>query len=452
MRIVIAGATEEGIHLAGSLSERKHEVVLIDRDRAALARAEEELDVMVLVGDPTHRSVLVEAMARDAHGFVALTNSDPENMLGAALARSLGARVAVARMDTPGFYQTTEAIETDVLGVDVTLCATRLATTGLVSLLMDAHSPYVRNFALDSVRVALLPIEGSPYLDKPLDALPATGQGRIVAVVRDGFVRPPTYVARLDAVDQLLVAGPRSDVLDLWTKVHRQHSHQRAVVVGGGDVGMQLASALGPHLERVEIIEKDRHQAEQVAGTQPSARVVAGDARSAAFLQDQQIGSVEYLLAVTGDDEVNLLVSLLGRKMGAGHTFTLLHRPGYAELYAELGVEGTIGTYDLVTRTISDALVPRGRVRVELLPGTGFSVVEWRLSSKPVKLADGQTVALGDLALPQGVMLLAVARGPRALAAAKGLELRGDENLVLACPTRQVQELEHALAKLEGRR
>jgi trk system potassium uptake protein TrkA len=451
MRIVIAGATEEGIFLAKVLSEGSHEVVLIDRDPSALAKAEEQLDVMTLIGNPIHRSVLLAGQVAGARGFVALTGSDPVNMLSAGLAASLGAEVAVARVDSPEFYQTQAAIEAGVLGVEVVLCATRLAATRLISSLMDVHMPYVGTFAADSIRVALMRMEGSPYLDKPFDSLPISGGVKAAAVIRDGFLRPTSYVARLEREDQVLIAGPCHEVLDVWLKVQRHHSRRRAMVVGAGDVGFQLASVLSTRLERVEVIEIDRARAETVAEADEKVTVLSGDARSTAFLLEQQIGSVEHLIVVTGDDEVNLLVSLLGHKLGVAHTFTLLHRPGYAELYAELGVEGTVGIYELITRATSETIVPHGLVRAVSLPETGYSIVEWRRARVPLLAPDGSPITLKSLVLPQGVLLLAAAIGPTPLSTRKEVPLRGGETLILACPTHEVSKLQASMTRMSGR-
>jgi trk system potassium uptake protein TrkA len=451
MRIVIAGASEEGLHLAGLLSERRYDVVLIDRDPVALAKAEESLDVATLQGDATHRSVLAASQVGNARGFVALTDSDSDNMLSAALAKTLGVEVVVARVDAPAFYSSPGAVEAGVIGVDVVVCATWLATSSLVNLLLGVSVPYSRSFAFNAVRVALFEIApGAPLDGKPLTAAEVGHDARAVAVVRDGFLRPPTYVARLDAGDRVLIAGRGLHVLDAWHRIMSLPASRRALIVGGGDVGAQLAATLGPRISRVEVIEKDAAQAEALAASVAGVAVLAGDARSAAFLQDQQIGAVEYLLAVTGDDEVNLLVSLLGLKLGVSNTFTLLHRPGYAELYAELGIAGSIGTYDLVARAISDAIAPHGLIRVEKLPGTGYLVVELRL---PREIgASERPLTLKELPLPHDVLPLAAARGPLALALAPELSFRGGETLVLACPRGDEKELETLLTQFVRRR
>lgn len=445
MRVVVAGASEEGVHLAGLLSAQGHEVAIIDRDGSAIAAAEETLDVMTVVGDAVRRSVLETAGTAGCRGFVALTSSDSDNMLAAALARSLGARVAVARVDAPEFYVGDAAIESGLLGVDVTLCTTRLATSALVSLLMAATLPYVRSFASDSVRVALLSLRGTPLAGKAAAAIDVGNGIRVAAVLRDGFLRRPVDLGALEAEDQLLVAGRTSGVLEMWSRLGGQGGRRRAVVIGGGDVGSQLASRLGRHLPRVEVVEKDRARAERIAAAYDRVTVLQGDARSAAFLRDQSVGDAGYLLAVTGDDEVNLLVSLLGHRLGAANTFTLLHRPGYAELYAELGVRGSIGTYDLVVDAALDAIAGRGLVRKDGLTGTGYAVVEWRM---PPSLK-GAAPRLSELGLPDGAILLAVSRAGAIAGLAPTLALEGGDTLLVAAPVQGVGSLDRALGRFD---
>ncbi len=448
MRVVIAGATEAGVELARILSTEGNEVVLMDRDPALLQEAEEHLDVMTISGDPTRRTVLAKAQVSSAHGFVALSNRDNDNVLSAALAKNIGARVTVAQMDAPDFYIGAGSHELGLLGVDHILCATRLATIKLVDAIMSTHLPFLGTFANASIRVALVRLgEHNDQIGRSAHDITFNKRVRTVAVVSDGYLRWADRVSSVEVGDQLLVVGAAGDMPFLWRSSLPKHTKDRAFIIGGGDVGADLARILGVHIPRVEVVEKDPAQASRIASESTDATVFVGDARSATFLQDQQIDTVNYLLAATGDDEVNLLVSLLGRKLGVAHPIVLLHRPGYAELYTELGIRDTVGLYDIVSNHARYAIAPFGLVRHKALPDTGFVVSEWRLPPHPTAImSDGLRVS--DVPLPESVRLVGLSRGTGTIHFSGSTRLEGGETLIILGPEESLGPTRRALKKL----
>ena len=212
------------------------------------------------------------------------------------------------------------------------------------------------------------------------------------------------------------------------------------MVVGGGEVGIQLARELAHWLDRVELVDVDSHRCEAIASELIDVSVLAGDARNVSFLQDQQVDSVDHLVAVTRDDEVNLLVALLGRQLGAKHAFALVHRPGYAGLYARLGVTATVEKYGVLAASIAESLIDGGLVRQVDLPRTTYSLVEWTLSAAPSASAPLAAVGLPPTAIP-----LLVVRDEAVIRPQPDLKLTGGETLLIACPRRDVSRLPLAL-------
>lgn len=448
MRIVIAGATEAGIELARILSLEGNEVVLIDRDNNLLQEAEEHLDVMTVHGDPTRRAVLRKAQIANAHGFVALSDRDNDNVLAASLAKTVGAKIAVARMDDPDFYLESGSHELNLLNVDLVLCATRLATIKLIDSIIATHLPFLGIFANASIRVALVTVgEHSDVIGKSAAEITFQNKVHTVAVVSSGYLRLAERVSSVESGDRLLVVGAASDMLYLWRESLPKHTNDRALIVGGGDVGTNLARILSEHVPRVDVVEKNPLQAERVAASSDRITVFSGDARSAAFLQDQQIDTVSYLVAATGEDEVNLLVSLLGRKLGVAHPIVLLHRPGYAELYTELGIQGTVGLHEVVADHAKYAIAPCGLVHYNSIPETGHVVSEWRLPVHSEAIGT-QGMSLSDIPLPEDARLIGIARGTKAIRMSSSVRLEGGETLILLGPEESQARSARALRKL----
>ncbi len=445
MRITIAGAGEVGRSLAGLFAARGDDVVLLDRDAAALAAAEETLDVLTLQGDTTHRSVLRRAEVATAAGFVAVSGSDQANLLAAALARSLGAQVAIARVDDPAFYEGDAGVEHDTLGVDFVFCAPRLTTARMLLQFDLAEIPFAESFAAHCLQVALWPVEpGSPAVGRSAAAL-ALGRGAALrAVLRDGFVRGPEEVSALEPGDRLLVAGLPTAVAVARRRVLGGGGGRRAMVVGGGDVGALLAHNLLARDYRVSLIEAKAERCAELADTLPGVTILQGDATNPTFLRDVQVEEVEFVAAVTREEEVNLLTSLLVRQMGTSgsgpHTFMSVHRPGYAELCRRLGIEGTVSSFEVLSQAIAAAVARPGVVAKVPLPGTAWTVAELRLPQ-----AAGVAPALRDLRLPETLRVLAVARGTEVLLPTPTLALHGGDSVLVASPARELGRAEGAL-------
>ncbi|MFH1462860.1 MAG: NAD-binding protein [Pseudomonadota bacterium] len=447
MKIIIAGAGEVGRHLAGLLSRRGDDVVLLDRRPAPLALAEEELDVQILAGDVTFRSVLARAEVPGSDAFIAVTGSDEANMLAAALARGMGARIAVARVDQPDFYLVGGGLERDVLGVDHVLCTTRLACAELLTRIASTQASFAHSFAAGRVQVGLWPVA---HGDPACAAIPAqlgVREGAVLGgVLRDGFFRRPEEIPRTEEGDLLLLAGEPEAVDAGARQLVGRRGRDRHLVVGGSELGALVAGVLAARGLRVDLIDRDPARCRELAAELPQVKVLLGDATDPAFMKDIRFDECEGVVSVTHQEEVNLLTSMLVRQLdnpavrGTPHAWVSVHRPGYADICRRLGIEGTTSSFEVLSRAILEAVAPPGIVASEALPDSAWSVVDARLAPA---LVPGLTVA--DLPLPGGAVPLAIGRGTASLTPRPERELAGGDNLILACPTRELRSLSTAL-------
>lgn len=447
MRAVILGVGEVGIHLARRLGHAGMEVVLVDRDSAAVAVAEESVDALTMVGDVAHYGVQDRAGVSRADLVLAVTGSDETNLAAAALAAQLGARRTMARADAAGFYRTKMAVESGTLGISHLLCASRLLDRELRRLIRSCHADTVIDVASYSVRALVMTItDDSPVLGQTSGDIRATGADQIRAIIRDGILRHLGEVGRLEAGDQLLLAGPPTEVAIAQHHLQQSYRKRRAVLIGGGDVGSQLAATLCKTERRVEIIERDADRCRALAETLPEANVVHGDGTSIALLRDQQIQSADYVLAVTRSDEANLMVSLLATDLGVKHTFAIVHRHGYADVYTHLGVHGTAGPHDVIANTVMRLLPDSGVLSRHRLPDCSHELVEYQLEELQ---RSGRVV--DDLALPPGCLLLAMSREHRYLSPSAGTELQSGDHLVIAEPIHARKEVAKRVERISKR-
>lgn len=441
MKIVILGAGEVGAHLARVLSN-SYQVVLIDHDQEALSTVEDGLDVLTVVGDITHRKVLEQAGAELAAMVVAVTGSDDANLVGAALAAELGASRTVARVDDASFYRTRSGVESGVLGIHAVLCAARLVGDELIRLITQGAADAVFSFARNALSVATVQVrESHPVWGKSAASLPLERECELALVVRDGRARPVVDIARVEVGDVLVLSGDPTRMVETCRNIVGAEP-LRGMVIGGGDVGLQLARMLSTFERRVQLIERNAARAEFVAEQLPSVNVIRGDGSSIATLRDEHIQSVDYVAALTRTDEVNLMVSLIARDMGVRSTYTLVHRPGYEEIYRHLGVHGTTGPHDVLAAAV-ERLLPRRNIQGgQALKGTGLECIEFVV---PRSLKD--RIGLDRLALPPGVFLLGRAGNQQELLRPQD-QLEAGQTLVFAAPDHKVRELEQRLTRL----
>lgn len=446
MRALILGAGEAGRFLAASLS-REAEVVLVDADAEALAEAEENLDVQPVRGDVTHRSVLEAAEARKADVAVAVTGHDAVNVAAAVMARTVGVGRTIARVDDPGFYRGEQGLERDVAGIDACICASRLVGRELLRLVGSVDVSFSASLGGGAAHVALIGIdEASPLRGESPSRLRARGQSTgwavVRAVLRGGTPRASSEVEALEEGDRVLAVGSPLAVMDLVQR-SRSSNRGRVTLMGGGDVGLQLANLFATLVGDVRLIEPGRGRCEELARLAPSVTVLHGDGTSLPFLREERVGLSDCVLAVTGSDEVNLMSSLLSRELGVEHTFALVHRPGYTSVYEHLGIAGTTSAHEVMALTLHGLLPGRDLVSASTIAGTDLELLELRVP--PLR----RPVAPRTLPLGPGTQALAVIahsgvtrlRDPNA-------EVRGGEHVVAVTPTHRRREILRALRAL----
>ncbi len=444
MRVVIVGAGDVGTYLARALSSRNAEVIVVDRRQERLDRVEEQADVLTLYGDATHWSTLREAGVDKADITLVMTSSDDANVVAAALSVQEGARRAVARVDDPSFYRTSGGVEAGMLGIHAVLCASRLVSQELLRMVRAVDAEFVSDFAGNTLQIAQARLgDTAPVLGTAASAIALQGDAHVAGVVRDLVLRAPEDVGHLEPDDALLIAGSPRAIDGAIRAVTGVRPHRRTVIIGGGDVGFQLARGLAETGRRVQVIELDLERCHFLAQALPDITVIHGDGTNIHTLRDEAVDRADFLLSVTRSDEVNLMASLLGADLGVPWTYALVHRPGYTEVYDHLGIHGTAGPHEQIWRMVQWMLPASGPLLREALPGCTHELFEFQL---PGVLASGAT--LGDLVLPPEALVVALARGASVVRPRASTELEGFDHMVVAAPPSLAATVERRLRGL----
>ena len=325
MKIVIAGAGEVGSHLGKLLSREEQDIVMIDNDREKLDRLDANYNLMTCVGSPTSFRTLSNAgVDTSCDLFIAVTPYENTNITSCAIAKSLGARKTVARIDNYEFRNTAHRPFFASIGVDHLIYPEYLAAQEICTAL---KRPWVRHwFELNDGRLLLIGVKirsNASLVGKSMRDITATQHNYHVAAIKR---RHETIIPRGDDViqaDDILYFTTTEefvdDIRDLCGK--RDYKVRNVMVMGGSRIAVRLAHMASDRL-KLTIIENDpdicRRLPEKCSGC--DVRIIHGDARNNDVLREEGIGAMDAFVALTDASETNILTCLAAKEMGVNKT------------------------------------------------------------------------------------------------------------------------------------
>jgi len=412
MNVVIAGVGDIGFHVAQALSADGHQVTIIDNDPAAIARAEEELDALTLVGPADSPAVLAEAQVQNADLFAGLSGVGPVNLIACLRAKELGAGRTMARVREPHYFEDQRGLYPEYMGLDLVV-NDQLVVAAEFRRLVRAHgATAVKSLAQHFVEVIEAPIdEEGPGVNKPIGELGLPDGACLAAIRRRDTVLIPHSADMVQVGDVLVAVGRPAairNVEKLFTPA-KNRSNRRVFIVGGGGVGTALATALIHHGAQVALIERDADRCEVLSQQLEGAEILHGDGTDVHLLEDSGAAAADVFCAVSGLDEVNLMSALLARDLGSRRCITLINKPDYVHVCRRLGLEINVSPRLLVSRELIRQL-REGALQdaVDVLDGQGV-VLELLVENESKVLNQ----AVGDVPLPRGATICSVVSAGR---------------------------------------
>ncbi len=339
MKVIILGAGKVGASVAENLVSEHNDITVIDTNPAPLALLQERLDLRVVTGSGTHISVLEAAGAQDADMLIACTASDEANLVACKVARQVfNIPQRIARIRSNEFVDQPDLIGADGFGVDHLISPERAVTTYLHRLIEFPAALQVVDFADGQVTLVLAQIgPDSPLVRRPADSvtdnLPDVN-GYVLAIFRNGrpIVMQPQSI--LLAGDEILFLVDTRHARKAMQELQRagKNAH-RIMIAGGGNIGLRLARALAEENYSVKLIDHNLERCEVLSSSLPgNVLVLQGDATDEGLLEDENVDTIDVFLALTNDDEDNIMASLLAKRMGAHRVMALIGRRTYGEL------------------------------------------------------------------------------------------------------------------------
>ncbi|MDM0115539.1 Trk system potassium transporter TrkA [Variovorax sp. J22R133] len=349
MKIIILGAGRIGESVAGTLVSERNDITVIDTDARRLRELEDRFELRGVVGSGIDPDVLAEAGARDADMLIACAALDETNLVCCKVAHQVfGIPTRIARVRSSAFKDDSPLTGKDGFAVDRIICPEESLTRYIGKLVEYPEALQVREFAgglacLVSVRA----VAGAPLVMHSIAELREcvpNADMRIVAIYRRLEDRPDVFITcegitRIEPGDEVFVLSAREHLPAVLSALHRydqsaKREVERIMIAGGGRVGLRLAKQLlatGRNYQ-LKVLERDHDRCVQLASELPGVLVLHGDGTDEDMLEDEGIEYIDLFLALTSDDEDNIMASLLAKRMGATRVLALINRRTYAEL------------------------------------------------------------------------------------------------------------------------
>lgn len=341
MKIVITGVGETGYYLAQLLLKDKHDLILVEKNEKAYRYAQEHLDAQIILGDGANVLVLEPLVDETTDLFVALTNQDETNILAALIARRFGVQRAIVRVsDTSNLIH---PLLTDDPKVSV-LNAEMAVAKDLSRLVGNPSADEIEFFAHGKAEMMKLNVElNSPVSKQMLKNVPLPRSWLVVALIRKGDFFIASGDTLLQPGDHVIVIGdPKtSGQIEQLFGIQKVRV-KRVILVGFNEISTSLAQTLHRTGIDVRLIEDDKEKAEQASAQLDDVLVFHGDGTSEEILTQAGIGQTDYLLALTNDDETNILISLLAKERKVGRVIALAHKPQYKPIIEKIGIDSVV--------------------------------------------------------------------------------------------------------------
>jgi trk system potassium uptake protein TrkA len=337
MKILILGAGQVGASVAEALSSEANDITVIDQDRDALAALADRLDVRTVAGNAAYPNVLRDAGIEDTDMLVAVTQSDQTNLVACKIARSLfNVSTRIARLRSPDLLDPA-LLGNENFAVDYAICPEQDITDYIAKLVEFPEALQVLEFAGGKVTlVGVRAKQDGLLVGKPIrtmrEHLPPGVDARIAAIFREHQPLDPDGDTVIEPGDEVFLLADSRHIRPVLKELRRNREPVRRVMIaGGGNIGQRVAQTLEGRYE-VKLIEVDRRRAEVIAGKLAKTLVLHGEATDENLLAQENIDEIDMFLALTNDDEDNIMAASLAKRLGCKRVLALINRRAYADM------------------------------------------------------------------------------------------------------------------------
>ena len=423
MRILIAGGGQAAALIARRLIRERNEIVIVERDEERCVQLQELLDAKIVRGSASSVETLRKAGLAESEMLIAVTNSDEANLLACLIAQAeSNVKYKVARMRTHEVDHWRHIAAACGLKIDLIIHPETRIAERIMRVVRVPGVSDILDFAGGEVRLFGMNVEPDSWFNgktlEELDRANPPKDSLIALIFRGQQVIIPHGAEVLRTGDHIYVLATRENLEDVLTfmGVKQQKSLSRVFIVGGKQIGIAVAEALEKQGVKVKLFEKDARRCEKISGMLSKTVVIHADGTDQTALEEESIEGVDAFLALTNDDEDNIIASLLARKLGAKKVIAMINRLNYLPMVQRLGINTSV-SQRLATVDRILQFVRKGRVlsvttfreeeaeAIELIAGAGSKYVGKKL--RDVRLPRGAIVGAivrqdGEVIVPRG--------------------------------------------------
>ncbi|MBP2838338.1 Trk system potassium transporter TrkA [Dickeya parazeae] len=448
MKIIILGAGQVGGTLAENLSGENNDITVVDTNTTRLRQLQDKFDLRVVTGYASHPRVLREAGAEDADMLIAVTNSDETNMIACQVAYSLfNTPNRIARIRASEYIRESEQLfQSEAVPIDHLISPEQLVIDNIYKLIEYPGALQVVNFAEGKVSIAAVnAYYGGPLVGNAIatmrDHMPHI-ETRVAAIFRhDRPIRPQGSTV-IEAGDEVFFIAASQHIRAVMSEMQRlEKPYKRIMIVGGGNVGAGLARKLEKDYS-VKLIERDALRASELAERLQNTIVFHGDASDQELLAQEHVEQIDVFIAITNDDEANIMSAMLAKRMGAKKAMVLIQRRAYVDLVQGSVIDVAISPQQATISALLGHVRKADIVSVSSLRrGVAEAIEAIAHGDEGTSKVVGRMIA--DIKLPPGTIIGAIVRGDDVIIANNNLQIeQGDHVIMFLTDKKYISDVE----------
>ncbi len=433
-----------GTHLAKMLSGNDHDITVVDVDAKALAEVDSLVDVVTVEGDTTQFSVLRKAGVRKCDLFIAVRSVENDNILSAVVAKQMGAKKTIARVDSSEYLEPNSKEVFIDMGIDYIFYPEHIAAREVINLLGHTSTTEYVEFAGGKLSLVAFRLElTSPLLGKNVFDKESNDEDvdyRTVAIIRGA----KTIIPKADDVykedDMVYVIARNSATQHIIEQSGRKEVVIRnMMILGGSRIGIRIARELQEDVN-IKLVDYNAEKAFRLAEYLDKTLIINEDGRDTEAMLEEDIQGMDAFVAVTGRSETNILAAMLAKRMGVKKVIAEVENINYISLAESIGVDTIINKKLVTASNIFRFTMATDVQAVKCLTGSQAEVMEFIV--KPNSPAT--KVPVSELGLPEDAIIGGVVRGDRVFIAVGDTEIMPyDRVVVFSMPESVMQVAEY---------
>ena len=435
MKIIILGAGQVGSSVAANLVNEDNDITLVDINPSALQSISERFDLRTITGVASHPSILEKAGAKDAEMILAVTNCDEINMIACQVAYTLfHTPTKIARIREIEYLKNHPLFAQEALPVDVLISPDRLVTEQIQKLIKHPGALQVLDFADGKAQMVVIKASYSGVLEglslRELKEKLKDIEYKIAIIYSSGKPIIPNADTIINTDDEIFFVSSQKSMNKLLQQIRIKDKPLKNIMIsGGGNIGLRLAESLENEY-KIKLLELDSKKASHAAEKLKNTIVLHGDATDEELLNEENIDGSDVFCALTNHDEVNIISSMLAKRLGARKVMALINRAAYVALVQSNSIDIAISPQQATIGSLL-AHVRKGDVVLvhSLRRGAAEAIEAIAHGNESSSKVVGKRIQ--DIDLPQGTTIAAIVRGDNVLMAKKKTIIETNDHVIL---------------------